>query len=445
MVGPGRCALRPAVRSGLGGDHGPGHRTGHHDPHDGGHRGPAPAAPRGGRVRGARKPGVGRGTGGGPAAAGSRGAGRRRAQRQRESAVRGRRGDRRRVCAAERRRDRPGRGARPGFGPAGRGPRRRRGASEGALRTAPDGGTGSGRGDAGGLRRGGVHPGRCRGRDRGDRFGGGFGGGVAARFARLRIRAAALGRALRGGIRTDRGRPPVRRACSRGPVGRRRCTRYGHGILDDGFLRHAVRRKGPVIRTHGALLAAPRAPRRPDQSRVEVRRGGALPFPSVLLAAGPGPGPSSRPCTGGVPDDPPQFLRDLLEARPHRRLLVQEDGQDPCQPRCGGGQLRFLVQHGVQCRQGRRAGERRVPAEGRAERRAEGPHVRRRTLRAARDPLRGHVVRRAHQHPDHGERLGVLDRGDAEVREDHAPPPAFHKHVPRLDVPVQDASRVHLP
>ncbi len=111
------------------------------------------------------------------------------------------------------------------------------------------------------------------------------------------------------------------------------------------------------------------------------------------------------------------------------------------------------------------AGEGGAAAQGRAERRAEGPDVGRRALRPAGDALGGHVVGRADQHPDHRQRLGVLDRGDAEVREDDPPPPAgapavpsgrgrpgrgrplrvLHQDVPGLDVPVQDAPRVDLP
>lgn len=114
----------------------------------------------------------------------------------------------------------------------------------------------------------------------------------------------------------------------------------------------------------------------------------------------------------------------------------------------------------MQGRQRGVAGERGAAAEGRAEGRAEGPDVGRRALGAAGDALGGHVVGRADQHADHRERLGVLDRGDAEVGEDDAPSVAgtiavaaqgsghpvrvLHEYVSGLDVAVQDAPFMHL-
>jgi hypothetical protein len=102
------------------------------------------------------------------------------------------------------------------------------------------------------------------------------------------------------------------------------------------------------------------------------------------------------------------------------------------------------VEDGVQGRQGGVAGERGVPGEGRAQGRTEGPQVGRRALGAAGDALGGHVVGRADQHADHGERLGVLDGGDAEVGEDDPPAVRTGQHVAGFDVAVQYAPGVHL-
>jgi hypothetical protein len=60
------------------------------------------------------------------------------------------------------------------------------------------------------------------------------------------------------------------------------------------------------------------------------------------------------------------------------------------------------------------------------------------------DPLGGHVVGRADEHADHGERRGVLDRGDAEVGEDNPVAAALDEDVAGFDVAVQDTARVHL-
>jgi hypothetical protein len=91
------------------------------------------------------------------------------------------------------------------------------------------------------------------------------------------------------------------------------------------------------------------------------------------------------------------------------------------------------------------AGERRAAAEGGAEGRAEGPEVGGRSLGPAGDPLGGHVVRGADEHAGHGEGLGVLDGGDAEVGEDGVVGArALDEDVGRFDVAVQDALRVYL-
>lgn len=94
-------------------------------------------------------------------------------------------------------------------------------------------------------------------------------------------------------------------------------------------------------------------------------------------------------------------------------------------------------------------GRRGVPGEGRAQRRAQRPQVGGRPLGAALDALGRHVVRRTDQHADHGERGGVLDRGDTEVGE-HDPAAAtgpggrFDQYVAGLDVTVQHPGGVHL-